>query len=170
MVLKDHDEPALHRSRHLHRDFKQGAEIDYQGLATYSVDGVEKSKIIRFGNIGSSVAIGQDQSQSLRLDRHDQSLYTCLMVIGDKSRLWKTDKNQGSLVLPTLGLIVPLHIGDMVFFTAAELPHFFIPLNSGERDRRTVVTTYTCANLAAALENPPTFCLPLPGHVQDQVV
>lgn len=82
------------------------------------------------------------------------------MVLGNKSDPWDNSHNQGGLYLPTLGMIVPLGIGDMIFFNASELPHCAIKLNPSDQEKRIVVTTFTCAHLCEVLEHPPAFCLP----------
>lgn len=165
-ALKEHDPKALSRSRQLHSKIRHAdaSQIDYGRLQTHPVDQAvleDTSKVLRFGNLATCVAISQGQSEKLHLDLHDQnSLYTCLMVLGDRGRPWNSLQNQGSLYLPTLNLIVPLQIGDMVFFNASELPHLVIQLDPEERDRRTVVTAFSCSALSEVLEHPPAFCLP----------
>jgi hypothetical protein len=117
--------------------------------------------VLRFGNLGTCVAIGRGQSEKLHLDLNDNnSLYTSIMVLGDKSDPWDDSRNQGSLYLPTLGMIIPMRIGDVVFFNASELPHLAIKLNPAEREKRTVITTFTCSHLSEVMEHPPAFCLP----------
>lgn len=165
-ALKKHDPRALTRSRRLHQSIRsQGdQQIDFGRLNTSSGsfgNTKELTSVLRFGNLGTCVAIGRGQSEKLHLDLNDNnSLYTSIMVLGDKSNPWDDRQNQGSLYLPTLGMVIPMHIGDMVFFNASELPHLAIKLNSAEREKRTVITTFTCAHLSEVLEHPPAFCLP----------
>jgi hypothetical protein len=165
-VLKKHDPKALTRSRRLHQSIRQQGqeEIDFGRLAnapSIQPDTKELTSVLRFGNLGTCVAIGRGQSEKLHLDLNDNnSLYTSIMVLGDKSDPWDDSRNQGSLYLPTLGMIIPMRIGDMVFFNASELPHLAIKLNPVEREKRTVITTFTCAHLSEVLEHPPAFCLP----------
>lgn len=165
-ALKKHDPKALTRSRRLHQSIrnKGGEQIDFGRLATDSnidLGTKELTSVLRFGNLGTCVAIGRGQSEKLHLDLNDNnSLYTSIIVLGDKSDPWDDSRNQGSLYLPTLGMLIPMHIGDMVFFNASELPHLAIKLNPVEREKRTVITTFTCAHLSEVLEHPPAFCLP----------
>lgn len=165
-ALKTHDPKALARSRQLHHTIRSQSNdaIDYGRLTTNPVPVTELddvTRVLRFGNLGTCVAIGRGQSEKLHLDLNDNNaLYTSIMVLGDRTKQWNTDKHQGSLYLPTLGLIVPMDIGDMVFFNASELPHLVIKLDEAERDYRTVITTFSCTHLSEALEHPPAFCLP----------
>lgn len=165
-ALKAHDPKALSRSRQLHKTIRSQSHhaIDYGRLQSHplSVTHLEDvTKILRFGNLGTCVAIGRGQSEKLHLDLNDNNaLYTSIMVLGDKTKPWNTSRHQGSLYLPTLGVIVPMNIGDMVFFNASELPHLVIKLDEAEREHRTVVTTFSCAHLSEVLEHPPAFCLP----------
>ncbi|RSH95837.1 hypothetical protein EHS25_000930 [Saitozyma podzolica] len=82
------------------------------------------------------------------------------MVLGKPGELWNSTRHQGHLYLPTLGVMVPMTVGDMVFFHASELPHLVIKLDEADKHKRTIVTTFTCAQIADALEHPPAFCLP----------
>ena len=165
-ALKALDPKALSRSRQLHNTIRSQSNhvIDYGRLQSHplSVTHLEDvTKILRFGNLGTCVAIGRGQSEKLHLDLNDNNaLYTSIMVLGDKTKPWNTSRHQGSLYLPTLGVIVPMNIGDMVFFNASELPHLVIKLDEAEREYRTVVTTFSCAHLSEVLEHPPAFCLP----------
>jgi hypothetical protein len=61
------------------------------------------------------------------------------MVPGNRTIKWNTSRHQGSLYLPTSGIIVPMNIGNMVFFDASESPHLFINLDEAKRIYRTVV-------------------------------
>jgi hypothetical protein len=122
---------------------------------------------LQFGNLGTCVAIGRGQSEKLHLDLNDNNaLYTSIMVLGDKTKPWNNRQHQGSFYLPTLGIIVPMNIGDMVFFNASELPYLVIKLDEAEREYRTVVeyrivvTTFSCAHLSEVPQHPPAFCLP----------
>jgi hypothetical protein len=51
-------------------------------------------------------------------------------------------------------------IGDVVFFNASELPHLVVKLDDADKHKRSIVTTFTCAQMANVLERPPAFCLP----------
>lgn len=165
-ALKKHDPKALTRSRRLHQSIRHNGqeEINFGRLtAGPSPDLGTKdiTSILRFGNLGTCVAIGRGQSEKLHLDLNDQnSLYTSIMVLGDKLDPWDDSQNQGGLYLPTLGMIIPMHIGDMVFFNASELPHLAIKLRPAEQEKRTVITTFTCSHLSEVMEHPPAFCLP----------
>ena len=165
-VLKTHDPKALSRSRQLHNTIRSQSHnvIDYGRLQSHPVPPNtlgDVSKVLRFGNLGTCVAIGRGQSEKLHLDLNDtNTLYTSIMVLGDRAKQWNTSRHQGSLYLPTLGVLVPMNIGDMVFFNASELPHLVIKLDEAERTYRTVVTTFSCAHLSEVLEHPPAFCLP----------
>jgi hypothetical protein len=168
-ALKTHDPRALARSRQLHHTIrsKSNSAIDYGRLESHPLPDTtleDVTKVLRFGNLGTCVAIGRGQSEKLHLDLNDNNaLYTSIMVLGDKSKRWDTSRHQGSLYLPTLGMIVPMDIGDMVFFNASELPHLVIKLDEAEREYRTVITTFSCAHLSEVLEHPPAFCLPWLG-------
>jgi hypothetical protein len=119
------------------------------------------TKLIRFGNLGTCVAIARGQWEKLHLNLHNSNLlYTSIMVVGNKKNPWNKDQHQGLLYLPTLGLIVPMDIGDMVFFDASSSPFLVIKLNEPEEEYQTGITTFPCACLSEALEHPPTFCLP----------
>jgi hypothetical protein len=165
-ALKAHDPKALARSRKLHHTIRSQSDkaIDYGQLSTTPAsDNIldDVTRVLRFGNLGTCVAIGRGQSEKLHLDLNDNNaLYTSIMVLGDKDRKWNSNQHQGSLYLPTLGVVVPMDIGDMVFFNASELPHLVIKLDEAEREYRTVVTTFSCAHLSEVLEHPPAFCLP----------
>jgi hypothetical protein len=56
--------------------------------------------------------------------------------------------------------MVPMTVGDMVFFNASELPRLVIKLDEADKHKRTIVTTFTCAQMADVLEHPPAFCVP----------
>jgi hypothetical protein len=156
----------LSRSRQLHNTIRTQTHdaIDYGRLRSHPLPPStieDVSKVLRFGNLGTCVAIGRGQSEKLHLDLNDNNaLYTSIMVLGDKTKPWNNSHHQGSLYLPTLGIIVPMNIGDMVFFNASELPHLVIKLDEADRQYRTVVTTFSCAHLSEVLEHPPAFCLP----------
>jgi hypothetical protein len=81
-------------------------------------------------------------------------------VPGNPGELWNTSRHQGHLYLPTLWLLVPMTTGDLVFSNASELPHLVVKLDDADKHKRTIVTTFTCAQMAAVLEHPPAFCLP----------
>jgi hypothetical protein len=81
------------------------------------------------------------------------------MVLRNPGELWNTSRHQGHLYLPTLWLLVPMTIGDMVFSNASELPQLVVKLDEADKHKRTIVTTFTCAQMADVLEHPPAFCL-----------
>ena len=165
-VLKALDPKALSRSRQLHNTIRTQSHdaIDYGRLKSHPLPPStieDVSKVLRFGNLGTCVAIGRGQSEKLHLDLNDNNaLYTSIMVLGNRTKQWNTSHHQGSLYLPTLGMILPMGIGDMVFFNASELPHLVIKLDEAEREYRTVVTTFSCRHLSEVLQHPPAFCLP----------
>ncbi|GFZ50317.1 hypothetical protein JCM24511_08073 [Saitozyma sp. JCM 24511] len=119
------------------------------------------TRVLRFGNLGTSVAISGGQGEKLDLDlNHDNAIYTSIMVLDKPEELWNSSRHQGRLFLPTLGVMGPMTVGDMVFFNASELPHLVIKLDEADNHKRTIVTTFTCAQMADVLEHPPAFCLP----------
>jgi hypothetical protein len=54
------------------------------------------------------------------------------MVLGKPEELWNSSRHQGHLYMPTLGVMVPMTVGDMVFFNASELPHLVIKLDEAD--------------------------------------
>jgi hypothetical protein len=101
---------------------------------------------LRFGNLGTTVAIGRGQSEKLHLDIHDdQELPTILMVLGNKEDDWDHSGGEGDIQLPTLGLAVPLYPGDVFIFFASLLPHQVKLLPEADRHKRTVATLFTCS-------------------------
>lgn len=121
------------------------------GLDKYSVN---KWPFLRFGNLGTTVAIGRGQSEKLHLDVHDdEELPTILMVLGKHGQDWDHSNGQGDIILPTLGLAVPLYPGDVFIFYASLLPHQVKLLPEAERHKRTVATLFTCAPTRSYLES-----------------
>lgn len=119
-------------------------------LQRYSVN---KWPFLRFGNLGTTVAIGRGQSEKLHLDVHDdEELPTILMVLGDPANDWDHSAGQGDIILPTLGLTIPLYPGDVFIFYASLLPHQVKLLPEAERHKRTVATLFTCSPTRAYLE------------------
>lgn len=93
------------------------------------------SRTLRFGNPGTCVAIDRDQFENHHLDWNDNNaFYTSIMVLGDETKSRNSSHYQGSLYLSTLGIVLPMNNGDMVFFNALELPHFVIKLDAAERE------------------------------------
>lgn len=108
---------------------------------------------LRFGNLGTAVAIGKGQSEKLHLDVHDDDILpTVLMVMGEDGKHWDQSQGQGSIILPTLGLSVPLFPGDVFIFYASLLPHQVKPLRPEEHHLRTVATLFTCGPTRQHLE------------------
>ena len=108
---------------------------------------------LRFGNLGTTVAIGRGQSEKLHLDVHDdEELPTILMVLGRKDQDWDHSGGRGDLLLPTLGISVPLYPCDIFIFFASLLPHQVKLLPAEERHKRTVATLFTCAPTRIHLE------------------
>lgn len=108
---------------------------------------------LRFGNLGTTVAIGRGQSEKLHLDVHnDQELPTILMVLGKAGEDWDHSDGKGDIILPTLGLSVPLFPGNVFIFYASLLPHQVKLLPLEERHKRTVVTLFTCSPTRVYLE------------------
>lgn len=165
-ALEAEDPKALERSRRLHDMLKaeMGHSVDCGRLLTHPVDAdlmQQVSQVIRFGNLGTAVAVSQGQSEKLHIDVNDHNaMYTSIIVLGHKDDPWDSSENRGSLHLPTLGVMLPLDIGDMVFFTASDLPHRVIALRPEDVHKRTVVTTFTCQYLGKDLEHPPVFSVP----------
>lgn len=118
---------------------------------------------LRFGNLGTCVAIGKGQSEKLHLDVHDDEvLPTVLMIMGEDGQNWDRSQGQGDIVLPTLGLSVPLFPGDVFIFYASLLPHKVKPLRFEEHHMRTVATLFTCGPTRQHLERPL-----MPAHEQE---
>lgn len=108
---------------------------------------------LRFGNLGTAVAIGKGQSEKLHLDVHDdERLPTVLMVMGEHGKDWDRSNGQGDIVLPTLGISIPLFPGDVFIFYASLLPHRVNALPREEQHKRTVATLFTCAPTRHHLE------------------
>lgn len=119
-------------------------------LQRYSVN---RWPFLRFGNLGTTVAIGRGQSEKLHLDVHDdEELPTILMVLGKEGQDWDHSDGKGDIILPTLGLSVPLYPGDVFIFYASLLPHQVKLLPEHERHKRTVATLFTCAPTRSYLE------------------
>jgi hypothetical protein len=166
-TLKRHDPSTLTRSRLLHhatRTTPPQEAIDYGRLQLNPFPpGVfdDITRVLRFGNLGTCVAISRGQAEKLHLDLNDDNaIYTSVMVLVNPGELWDSPRHQGHLYLPTVGLLVPMTIGDMVFFNASELPHLVVKLDDADKHKRTIVTTFTFARMADVLEHPPAFCLP----------
>lgn len=109
---------------------------------------------LRFGNLGTTVAIGRGQSEKLHLDVHDdEELPTILMVLGRDGEDWDHSDGNGDIILPTLGLAIPLYPGDIFIFYASLIPHQVKLLPEHERHKRTVATLFTCAPTRKYLEH-----------------
>ncbi|KAL7419505.1 hypothetical protein Q5752_005416 [Cryptotrichosporon argae] len=92
-LLKAYDWPALQRSHALHRSVVR------------RVDKLDTWRMLRFDNLATCVAIARGQSERLHLDLHDAaSLHTVVIVLASGEETWATDRGQGNLVLPTLGI------------------------------------------------------------------
>ncbi|WVF65278.1 hypothetical protein IAT40_000001 [Kwoniella sp. CBS 6097] len=90
-------------------------------------------------------AITQGQSEKMHLDSHDdRSLYTTLLVLGRKDRDWDHTDGRGDLLLPTLGVALPVFPGDVVFFQPGLLPHLVKALKPEDAKKRVVITMFTC--------------------------
>jgi hypothetical protein len=73
---------------------------------------------LRFGNLGTTVPFGRGGSEKLHLDMNDSDgLPTVLMILGAEGEDWDHSDRRGDLLLPTLGLSVPLYAGDKAFPT-----------------------------------------------------
>ena len=108
---------------------------------------------LRFGNLGTTVAIGRGQSEKLHLDVHDdEELPTILMVLGKQGQDWDHSEGKGDIILPTLGLSVPLYPGDIFIFFASLLPHQVKLLPEHDRPKRTIATLFTCSPTRVYLE------------------
>lgn len=119
-------------------------------LQRYSVN---RWPFLRFGNLGTTVAIGRGQSEKLHLDVHDdEELPTILMVLGKEGEDWDHSDGKGDILLPTLGMAVPLYPGDVFIFYASLLPHQVKLLPEPDRHKRTVATLFTCATTRSYLE------------------
>jgi len=162
-ALKAHDPEALSRSRQLHNTVRSQSHhaLDYGRLQSQPIPAAELPKmtrILRFDNLGTCVAIERGQSEKLHLDLNDNNaLSPSTMVLGNRIKQWNISRHQGYLFLPVLGIIVLMNIGDMVFFNASGLPHLVIKLDESEREYPTVFTTFNCAQLSEIVEHPPAF-------------
>lgn len=147
------DEPTYRRHHRVKRLLKVGeatGALDTRGL---SLDDLrdkprrmdDTTELLRFGNIATCLAFANGQSEKLHLDLHDdRHLYTTLLVLGREGADWDRDTGRGDLLLPTLGLAVPLYPGDVLFFQPALLPHAVNPLRQEEVVHRTVITMFNC--------------------------
>ncbi|WVF71050.1 hypothetical protein IAT40_005847 [Kwoniella sp. CBS 6097] len=103
------------------------------------------SDFFRFGRMATCSAITQGQSEKMHLDSHDdRSLYTTLLVLGRKDRDWDHTDGRGDLLLPTLGVALPVFPGDVVFFQPGLLPHLVKALKPEDAKKRVVITMFTC--------------------------
>ncbi|WVF69425.1 hypothetical protein IAT40_004202 [Kwoniella sp. CBS 6097] len=83
--------------------------------------------------------------REMHLDSHDdRSLYTTLLVLGRKDRDWDHTDGRGDLLLPTLGVALPVFPGDVVFFQPGLLPHLVKALKPEDAKKRVVITMFTC--------------------------
>lgn len=148
-----------HRVKHLLKLGEATGGLDTRGL---SLDDMpvkprpmdETLELLRFGNIATCLAFANGQSEKLHLDLHDdRHLYTTLLVLGKDGDDWDHSTGRGDLMLPTLGLSLPLYPGDVVFFQPALLPHQVHPLSGDEVGKRTVITMFNCEPTMAYLEN-----------------
>jgi hypothetical protein len=58
-------------------------------------------------------AISRGQAEKLHLDLDDDSaIYTSIMVLGKSGELWNSSRHQGHLYLPTLGVMLPMTVGE----------------------------------------------------------
>ena len=122
----------------------------------------ETKKLLRFGDIATCLAFANGQSEKLHLDLHDdrRHLYSTLLVLGRQGGNWDRATGRGDLLLPTLGLALPLYPGDALFFQPALLPHSVNPLRPVEVAHRTVITMFNCEPTMEYLEK---HCAPLPS-------
>ncbi|WVF71051.1 hypothetical protein IAT40_005848 [Kwoniella sp. CBS 6097] len=123
-------------------------KLDLRGLSLNDVpeDEVDHvSDFFRFGRMATCSAITQGQSEKMHLDSHDdRSLYTTLLVLGRKDRDWDHTDGRGDLLLPTLGVALPVFPGDVVFFQPGLLPHLVKALKPEDAKKRVVITMFTC--------------------------
>jgi hypothetical protein len=109
-ALKAHDPKALTRSRQLHNTIRTQSQnvIDYGRLQSQPLPAAQLqdvTKVLRFGNLGTCVAIGRGQSEKLHLDLNDNNaLYTSIMVLGNKT-------NHGTTVI-TKAPCTSRHLGS----------------------------------------------------------
>lgn len=151
-LIKDLSPDLLARCRHFARLRSTSSEIIKHDMALHSspsaagISNTTDWPYLRFGNLGTTVAIGRGQSEKLHLDVHDsEQLPTVLMILGREGDDWDHTDGKGDLMLPTLGLSVPLYPGDVFIFFASLLPHQVKLLPAEERHKRTVTTLFTCA-------------------------
>ena len=153
------DPSALWRSKAIHYDIAvEGTQgkINYQTLQGNGQDLGQLEKLIRFGDLATRIAIGRGQSERLHLDLFDDDqTYTIIMCIGSPDVPWNRSEGQGVLCLPTLGVTIPMNMGDVIYFQASVLPHYVIKLDDKDRDKRLVVTMFTCRKLTQYLSHPP---------------
>ena len=93
-ALKAHDPKALSRSRQLHNTIQSQSQnmIDHGGIQSLPLPATQlqiMTKILRFGNLGTCVAIGRGQSEKLHLDLNDYNAHCipaswCLTIRPDR--------------------------------------------------------------------------------------
>ncbi|WVQ69647.1 uncharacterized protein L199_007867 [Kwoniella botswanensis] len=71
-------------------------------------------------------------------------VYTPLLVLGRENLDWDHTDGRGDLLLPTLGLALPVFPGDVVFFQPGLLPHRVVALKPEDAKKRVVITMFTC--------------------------
>jgi hypothetical protein len=74
------------------------------------------------------------------------------MVLGDPNNDWDHSTGCGDILLPTLGLAIPLYPGDVFIFFASLLPHQIKLLPEPDRHKRTVATLFTCSRTRSYLQ------------------
>ena len=155
------DEPTYRRHHRVKRLLKIGEAtggLDTRGLSLDDMPNKprqmdETTELLRFGNIATCLAFANGQSEKLHLDLHDdRQLYTTLLVLGRQGADWDRSTGRGDLLLPTLGLAMPLYPGDILFFQPALLPHAVNPLSAAEVTHRTVITMFNCEPTTDYLE------------------
>ncbi|WVQ61872.1 uncharacterized protein L199_006887 [Kwoniella botswanensis] len=123
-------------------------KLDLRGLSPSDFQDVQVDHVadfFRFGQLATCSAITQGQSEKLHMDNHDdRRLYTTLLVLGRENLDWDHTDGRGDLLLPTLGLALPVFPGDVVFFQPGLLPHRVVALKPEDAKKRVVITMFTC--------------------------
>jgi hypothetical protein len=73
------------------------------------------------------------------------------MVLGREGQDWDRSDRRGGIVLPTLGLSIPLYPGHIFIFCASLIPHQVKLLPEAEQRQRTVVILLTCTTTKSYL-------------------
>jgi hypothetical protein len=90
---------------------------------------------LNFESAFTTVAVKEGSSEHVHIDRNDQGI-TWVLPIGE----WEG----GHMVIPQLGLKLPVRPGELLGFSANLLAHYSTPVTSGNR---LVITMFTCRHI-----------------------